>query len=39
MAFSTWLAYLLAALLIAVSPGPGAATSWPFPGGTDFNSQ
>jgi homoserine/homoserine lactone efflux protein len=27
MAFSTWLAYLLAALLIAVSPGPGAATS------------
>jgi homoserine/homoserine lactone efflux protein len=27
MAFSTWLAFLLAAILIAVSPGPGAATS------------
>ena len=27
MALSTWLAFLLAAILIAVSPGPGAATS------------
>ncbi|GHU03344.1 homoserine/homoserine lactone efflux protein [Betaproteobacteria bacterium] len=27
MAFSTWLAFLLASILIAVSPGPGAATS------------
>ena len=27
MALSTWLAYLLAAILIAISPGPGAATS------------
>ena len=27
MALTTWLAYLLAAILIAVSPGPGAATS------------
>jgi homoserine/homoserine lactone efflux protein len=27
MAVSTWLAFLLAAILIAVSPGPGAATS------------
>jgi homoserine/homoserine lactone efflux protein len=27
MDFSTWLAFLLAATLIAVSPGPGAATS------------
>jgi homoserine/homoserine lactone efflux protein len=27
MALSTWLAFLLAASLIAVSPGPGAATS------------
>ena len=27
MALATWLAFLLAAILIAVSPGPGAATS------------
>jgi len=27
MALTTWLAFLLAAVLIAVSPGPGAATS------------
>ena len=27
MALTTWLAFLLAAILIAVSPGPGAATS------------
>ncbi len=27
MALSTWLAFLLAAILIAISPGPGAATS------------
>ena len=27
MTLSTWLAFLLAAILIAVSPGPGAATS------------
>ncbi len=27
MTLTTWLAYLLAAILIAVSPGPGAATS------------
>ena len=27
MAFATWLTFLLAAILIAVSPGPGAATS------------